>query len=172
MFLFAFFLTNDKVWFRKTFDLNYEKIRNFLFYRFGDIEKAEDLTQDVFIKLWENRKKIETGKEVPYLYKVASNLFNNQYKREKLHLEFVNTNDAKINTETPQYLLELKEFDIKLQEAISNLPETCRTIFLMNRIDKLTYAEIAEIRSVSVKAIEKQMHKALTLLKTELKVKV
>lgn len=172
MFLFAFIRSDHKMRFQKIFDENYERIRNFLYYRLGNIEKAEDLTQEVFVKLWENRKKIEEGKEKAFLYKVATNLFNNHHKREKIHLEFLNSKAIKVNIETPQYLLELNEFDKKLEEAISGLPEVCRTIFLMNRIDKYTYAEIAEIRSVTVKAIEKQMFKALTLLREKLKVKI
>ena len=159
---------SNKVWFKGIFDLHYEKIRNFLYYRLSDVDKAEDLAQDVFTKLWENRKKIEEGKELGFLFKVASNLFNNQYKREKFHLEFINENSCEDDLENPQYVLELKEFDQRLEQAISELPEKCRTIFLQNRIDKMTYNEIAELNSVSVKAIEKQMSKALALLKESL----
>jgi RNA polymerase sigma-70 factor (ECF subfamily) len=133
---------------------------------------AEDLTQDVFTTLWSKRKKVDKNKIVPLLYKIASNLFINKYRKDKRHLDFLNTKNIEKDIENPQYLLELKEFDNKLQTAIGNLPEKCRTIFLMNRIDKHSYSQIASIMSVSVKAIEKQMSKALGLLKEELKTKL
>ncbi|MBI9060877.1 MAG: hypothetical protein JEZ14_02735 [Marinilabiliaceae bacterium] len=59
MTLSVIFQRRDKKWFEKVFDLHYEKIRNFLFYRTSNMDKAEDLTQDVFMKLWENRKKVD-----------------------------------------------------------------------------------------------------------------
>lgn len=173
MFLsFLYHFKTDRTWFKRTFDLHYEKIRNYLYYRLGDMESAEDITQEVFVKLWENRKKIIEGKELGFLFQVASNLFKNHYKREKYHLEFVSNTKLKDDVETPEFVLEMKEFDERLQQAIADLPEKCRSIFLLNRIDKMTYAEIAECNQVSVKAIEKQMSKALSLLKSSLGMKL
>ena len=57
---------------------------------------------------------------------------------------------------------------IKLEKAISSLPERQREVFLLNRIEKKTYREIAELSGVSVKAIEKLMHKALLKLRVEI----
>jgi RNA polymerase sigma factor (sigma-70 family) len=61
--------------------------------------------------------------------------------------------------------LEEQEFKQQLEKAISDLPEGQREVFLLNRIDKKTYREIAEMLGVSVKAIEKRMHKALKALR-------
>jgi len=172
MTLSVIFQRRDKKWFEKVFDLHYEKIRNFLFYRTSNMDKAEDLTQDVFMKLWENRKKVDEKRVLSFLYKIAENHFINQYNKEKLHFKFTTANNENSFHETPEFLLEMKEFDQRLQGAIGELPEKCRIIFLMNRIDKQTYTQIAENLSVSVKAIEKQMHKALTLLREKLSVKI
>jgi len=57
---------------------------------------------------------------------------------------------------------------VKLENAISSLPERQREVFLLNRIEKKTYKEIAELSGVSVKAIEKLIHKALLKLRTEI----
>jgi RNA polymerase sigma-70 factor (ECF subfamily) len=56
----------------------------------------------------------------------------------------------------------------KLENAISSLPERQREVFLLNRIEKKTFREIAELSNVSVKAIEKLMHKALIKLRTQI----
>ncbi|HPR31036.1 MAG TPA: RNA polymerase sigma-70 factor [Prolixibacteraceae bacterium] len=152
-------------WFKNTFDEYYEFIRNYLYYLSGDIELAEDLTQDVFMKTWQLKDKINDETLKPLLFKIARNLFLNTRKRKKLDLKFVNTNVQRSENESPEYLLEMKEFDWRLQKALSALPEQCRTIFLLNRIDDMKYQEIADHFGVSIKAVEKQMSKALKLLR-------
>ena len=57
---------------------------------------------------------------------------------------------------------------MRIKKAIDNLPEKCRTIFILNRFEEKKYSEIAEIQGVSVKAIEAQMSKALKLLREQL----
>ncbi|MDG2450070.1 MAG: sigma-70 family RNA polymerase sigma factor, partial [Saprospiraceae bacterium] len=96
---------------------------------------------------------------------VANNLFLNQIQHQKVVLKFESRGHSERNDETPQFILEESEFKKKLEGAISSLPEDQRTVFLMNRIDKKKYREIAEIVGISVKAVEKRMHKALTHLR-------
>ena len=61
--------------------------------------------------------------------------------------------------------MEFSEFDLTIQQAISKLSEGQREVFLLNRIEKKTYNEIAELLEVSVKAVEKRMHKALVKIR-------
>ncbi|MEO0626668.1 MAG: sigma-70 family RNA polymerase sigma factor, partial [Bacteroidota bacterium] len=67
--------------------------------------------------------------------------------------------------ESPGFKMEETEFYQQLQSAIAALPEKNRIVFLMNRIDKLTYREIAERLEISQKAVEKRMSKALVELR-------
>ena len=161
-----------KNWFRDIFDKNYEYIRNYLFYLSGDIKLSEDLTQDVFLQLWENRKKVKDETLRSYLFTIARNCYFKDFRKQKTDLKFKSGYFEQIENESPEFLLELKEFDSKLQKTISDLPEKCRTIYLMNRIDEMTYQEIADSLQVTVKAIEKQMSKALKILRNELGVKI
>ncbi len=88
----------------------------------------------------------------------------------KVRLKFVNANPkANTSIETPEFKMEEEEFKVRLEAAIADLPETQREVFLMNRIDKMTYNEIAEALGVSVKAIEKRMGKALKTLRSKIK---
>lgn len=164
--------TKGKDWFKDIFEEHYEFIRNYLYYLSGDIDIAEDIVQDVFMKIWEVRDKIKDETLKPLLFKIARNLFYNSHKRKVLDLRFVNSSVAKNENESPEYLLEMKEFNAKLQKEISNLPEHCRTIFLMSRIDELKYHEIAARLKISVKAVEKQISKALKLLRQNIEYKV
>ncbi len=154
--------------FRKLFDDYYESVRNYLYYLSGDMELSEDLAQDVFLKLWEKKPKLEEKTIKPLLFTIARNLYFNQHKRKILAFRFVNSYLEKIEKESPEFLLEVKEFDQKLQDAMGQLPEKCRTYFLLNRIDGFKYHEIAENMAVSEKAVEKQISKAMKILKAKL----
>jgi len=142
-----------------------ESLRNFLYYKIGDFQQAEDLTQDAFGKLWLNCAKVISQKAKTYLFTIGRNLFLNQLKHQKIVLDFEDIRHSQASNLTPQFLLEEKEFRQHLQSAISALPEGQRLVFLMSRIDKKKYREIAEELEISVKAVEKRMHQALVTLR-------
>lgn len=159
-------------WFKSIFNEHYESIRNYLFYLSGDIDIAEDIVQDVFMKIWEKRDSINDDTVKPLLYRIARNLYFNLHKRNALDLKFISSKEDDAENESPEFVLEMKEFDAKLQKAISDLPEHCRTIFLLSRIDELKYQEIADRFNISIKAVEKQISKALKLLRKSIEYKV
>ena len=155
-------------WFKDIFDRNYEYIRNYLYYLSGDISLTEDLTQDVFMTLWEKRSAIRDETIRPLLFTIARNSYLKNKRHKNYDLKFRTTHLQEFDNKSPEYLLELKEFDKKLQKAIADLPGKCRPVFLMNRIDGMTYRQIAENTGVSVKAVEKQMSKALAFFRNKL----
>ena len=158
-------LERDNDWFRKVFDENYQYIRNFIYYLSGDTGIADDLSQDVFLHLWEERHKIREATTRSYLFTVAKNNYFKHHRKKTVRLNFTSKLIAEHENESPDYILELKEFDQKLQSAIAAIPDKTRAIFLMSRIDKMSYSEIAENLHVSNKAVEKHMSKALQLLR-------
>lgn len=155
----------DAATFKDVFDRYYDSIRNFLYYKSGDRNLAEDLTQESFLILWKKRENIDPDKVKSYLYTIANNLFLNEVKHQKVVLKFQQQKPQHIVKQTPQFLMEEQEFQHLLEKAIADLPEKNRIVFLMNRIEKLTYREIAERLELSVKAVEKRMHKALISLR-------
>ena len=142
-----------------------EALRNFMYYKTGNLAQAEDFVQDAFSKLWENCAKVPIEKAKSFLFTVANNLFLNQVEHKKVVLKFKNRPQKQQSDITPHFLLEEEEFRQRLEQAIADLPEGQRIVFLMNRMDKKTYREIAEILEISVKAVEKRMHKALSALR-------
>lgn len=140
-------------------------LRNFVYYKCGDIAQAEDIVQDAFSKLWLNCAKVPVEKAKSYLFTIANNLFLNQVEHRKVVLKFEKRGHSEKDNITPQHILEQEEFRQKLEKAISDLPENQRTVFLMSRIDKKKYKEIAEELDISQKAVEKRMHKALVFLR-------
>lgn len=151
--------------FETVFVSHAEHLRNYLYYKTGEMPRSEDLMQDAFSKLWQECAKVSVEKAKSYLFTVANNLFLNQEKRKKVVLKFEKSAPKSSRTESPQFLMEEKEFEKRLLEAIEALPEGQRAVFLMNRIDKLKYREIADVLGISIKAVEKRMHKALVKLR-------
>ena len=159
---------------KEVYDQYFESLRGFLYYKTGDIDLSEDLVQEVFIKVWEKRDGIKKETVKSLLYTIANNLMINHYKHKQVVLNHQGDVIAQNRTEqkSPQFVFEEKEFEKKLNEVILSLPEGCREVFLMNRIDKLKYDEIAERLDLSVKAIEKRMSKAIAIIKEKLGVKI
>ena len=153
--------------FSALFKANSKTVFNHIYYKYGNEEKAYDAVQEAFLKLWENCAKVTPEKAKSYVYTVANNLYLNVIKAEKVRLKYADkTTEA--SYESPEFLMEQNQFKDKLERALSNLPENQRTTFLLNRVDKKKYAEIAEMEGVSVKAIEKRMHLALKTLREQI----
>jgi len=154
--------------FSSVFKTNSKTVFNFIYYKFGNEEKAHDAVQEAFVKLWENCAKVSPEKAKSYLYTVANNLYLNVIKAEKVRMKYADLHSNSISNESPEFVLEEKQFQQKLDNALNALPENQRTTFLLNRIDGKKYAEIAEMEGVSVKAIEKRMHLALKTLREQI----
>ncbi len=161
--------TTKKICNPKDFAVFYEThakgLKRFLYYKYGDMNTLEDVAQDAFVKLWNNCEKVEYNKAKSFLYTCANNLFLNIKKHEKVilknrvHLVKHSTNEA------PDFLMEEKEFQIKLEKVINSLTPKQKEVFLLSRIEKKKYREIAEMLGITIKAVEKRMHKALMVMR-------
>ncbi len=151
---------------------NHSKLlRNYIYYKFGDLNQAEDIVQDAFIKLWNNCSKVPLDKAKSYIYTVATNLGISITRHQKVRFkyqDYITQRKKETHNESPEFVMLEKEYMEKLKKAIADLPERQREVFLLSRIDKKTYKEIAELSDVSVKAIEKLMHKALSTLRKKI----
>ena len=151
--------------FKKIWDAHAKSVRNFLWYKCGDEALAQDLMQEAFIRLWNKWSDIDPEKAKSFLFTVANNLFLDHVRHQKVVLKFQDSPRQERSAKDPQFELEEKEFKAQLEKAISDLPEGSREVFLMNRIESLSYKQIAEKLSISVKAVEKRMSKALKELR-------
>lgn len=161
---------------QEEFDVIFKKwfgpIRNFIYYRSGNIELSEDIAQDTFLKIWEIKEKIRPQTIKSLLYKIANNLFINKKEHDLVSIKLLSKIQVNQTSEAPDFDLEMKEFDSRLQRALAGLDEKKRTAFLMNRIDGFTYAEIAENLNITVKAVEKRIEKALNFLNEKIAMKL
>ncbi|MBV7267822.1 RNA polymerase sigma factor [Winogradskyella luteola] len=163
---------NRNICHSKTFETIYntyaKEIRRFLFFKTQDLDKAEDILQDVFVKLWDNCSNVDYNKVKSYIYSIANNMFLNAVKHQKVVQNFNKHNMKERTNESPEFIMLEKEFMQKLETTIASLPEKQREVFLMNRIEKKKYKEIALQLNISVKAVEKRMHQALVVMRKEI----
>lgn len=155
--------------FSSLFRTHARTLRNYLFYKFGNEEKANDLSQEAFLKLWEHCASVPKEKARSFLYTVANNAALNKIAHAKVVLAYEKSSPLRNQVaESPDFILEESEFEQKLQTAIGNLTEAQRTAFLLNRIDGKKYHEIATMLDISVKAVEKRISGALVALRKEI----
>ncbi|TRX13540.1 RNA polymerase sigma factor [Flavobacterium gawalongense] len=161
--------TCDKIIFSNFFRSHSKSLRNFIFYKYGNKDQADDLTQEAFIKLWQNCAAVPIEKAKSYIYIIANNNSLNEIAHQKVVLEYEkNFTGLDKTNENPEFILEEKQFKSKLLKSIENLNETQRVAFLMHRIDGKKYSEIAEELNISVKAVEKRIHLALVELRKKI----
>lgn len=159
-------------WFRSIFDQYYENIRSFAYYKTGDVDLAEDIVQETFLKIWTNRSEVKSDTLKSLLYTIASNIIKNHFKHQKVVFNFQkNDQPNELSDETDSNLRQ-EELNRELQDALAEIPEKSREVFLMNRIEGLTYTDIADRLSLSVKAIEKRMSEALSIIRSRISYKI
>jgi RNA polymerase sigma-70 factor (ECF subfamily) len=152
--------------YKSVFDSHFKLLRNFLVYRYKNVQRAEDVAQNAFVILWENCGVIKPEQAKSFLFTTAIRLSLNMLKHDKVVLNFALKSDkTQVHSQSPEFLMVENELRIALEKAISDLPEKQRTVFLMNRFENQSYSDIAELLGLSVKAVEKRMHNALLSLR-------
>ncbi len=152
--------------FQQLFEVYFEPIKRFIYYKSGNEELASDITQEVFLKLWEKRKSIKQETVKPLLYTMAEHIFIDKWRKEKVELCFVMKNDLEISEgNTPEIAYNYQETKAKYERILAVMPQKNREVFLMSRMEGLKYREIAERLGISSKTVEKRMSEALAEFK-------
>ena len=160
-------ICNERL-FSSFFKKHVKGLNNFLYFKFGERLNPDDKVQEAFVKVWENCHKIAPDKAKSFLYTTANNLMLNQVSHEKVKLKYRENKKIETNNESPEFLLEEKEYLKKIEIAIANLTEPQRVAFLLNRTEGKKFKEIAEILGISVKAVEKRIYGALKKLRKDI----
>jgi RNA polymerase sigma-70 factor, ECF subfamily len=153
------------------FKTYYEDLARYAFSILKKSEDSEDLVQQVFVNFWEKREQtIISGSLKSYLFRSVHNQCLNKIKHDKVKANYVVHSqyyDTKYHSEVEEEL-EGKELAEKIEMVIESLPNQCRKIFVMNRMEALKYKEIADKLDISIKTIENQIGKALKILRGSL----
>ena len=129
-----------------------------------DHDTAEEIVQDLFFRLWDERNKIKIETSLNgYLFRAVHNrclhLLEHRKVIEKHEREIMQ--EQKESNENVSELIQYNELQSAVARVLERLPERCGRIFCMNRFEGLKYNEIAEKLAVSVKTVEADMGKAL-----------
>lgn len=150
-------------------DVYYKKLCNYATNLARDSFKSEDIVQNVMIKMWRQREKLNKDISIKnYLYKSVYNEFIDQYRKdlavsslEKKYIEGLDTFYEFKQEEGD----EVKRLIKLVYTAINQLPPKCKETFLLSKQEGLTYIEISEFQNVSINTVEKQMVKAFSILR-------
>ncbi len=156
--------------FEQVFKEHFKGLHAYAFTIVRDDADAEEIVQNVFYKLWERREQMGELQSVnAYLYRSVYNESLNYLKHQKVKMAY----QSHSANHTPQFAgandnASVKELEGRIQAALNDLPEQCRTVFQLSKFEELKYREIAERLGISVKTVENQMGKALKILRTKL----
>jgi RNA polymerase sigma-70 factor, ECF subfamily len=128
---------------------------------------SEEVVQEVFINLWENRKSITIKTSLEkYLYISVKNRSYNYFRDNfKLILSEIDGIEIPYN---PNGYLEFNELKKICEKAIDELPLKCKEIFMLSREEGLSYRQIADMKGISYKTVENQLGIALKKLRNQL----
>lgn len=155
-------------------DLYYEQLCNYAQNLARDDYQSEDIVQNVIVRIWQQRDKLNSNINIKnYLYRSVYNEFIDQYRRSNAITAL-----EKKYIEGLDIVLEDEDFNnserimAMVMKTVENLPPKCRETFLLSKKEGLTYIEIAEYQNVSVNTVEKQIGKAIRIVRETLTDKI
>jgi RNA polymerase sigma-70 factor (ECF subfamily) len=157
------------------FDLLYKKYSARL-YKFGysllkSQEETENLIQDVFLNLWQSRKRVNKGSSIKsYVFTIAYNLAISNLRKKVRDTEFVDYLKSlqEINEEPANVELEYNELSDKLDKILESLPKRQKEVYILHRVEGLKYSDISERLNISENTIENHMSRALKTIREKL----
>lgn len=157
--------------FEYLFDHYYDWLCNYIFKLSGNRNLSKDMVQEVMVRIWEKREKITiNGSLKGYLFRSCHNQFLQHIRKEKRQPDLLD----KIRWDTiyDSYFEKKEEEEahaqaarLKLDELLDKLPPKCKEIFIMNKLERRKYREIAKDMGISIKTVENQMSKALKIIR-------
>lgn len=151
-----------------------KKLYNFAFNFLKNKEDAEEIVQNVFMKIWETRLEIDPELSFGgYIFRIAKNMLINKFKKkltEKVYIDYLLTTheDTILPVEQEIHYLELNQ---EIERLISSLPSKRREIFQLSQHEGLTYREIAKKLNISVNTVNTQISKSLEHIRYHLREK-
>lgn len=157
----------DEKAFEKIYLNYYKKTLYFITGLIKSEHDAEELAQEVFIKLWTNRKTIDPGRSVhSYMYTIARNIAFNFLKHKLVERDYIHeyppTEEA---TESSEEILFAKELALLIEMTVNKMPAQRQRIYKLSREEGLTNDEISIRLQISKKTVENQLSLALGELK-------
>lgn len=154
--------------FERIYNKYADDVHNFLYYKYGAQYNPRDKTQEAFMKLWDNCKKVPFAKAKSFLFSVANNMMLNEIKHQKVVLKHQKIKPKHYTNETPEFVLEQEQYFERYNKVLANLKEEHRVAFLLSKAEGKKHSEIAEMLGVTQKVVEYRIYSAFNVLKKKL----
>lgn len=147
--------------FRSLFIKYFPKIKYFISHLIKSEAIADELTQDIFLKVWENKDTLPDIRSInAYLYRMAKhsaiNYLEHKYIEEAYRVEYTQPESTR-----PEEELEAKELEFLIRLTVDRMPEQRRKIYVMSRVEYIKNSEIAKTLDISEKTVNNQLSLAL-----------
>ena len=162
----------DKDAYQELFIRYAPRIFNFANSYLKNKDEAEELLQNVFLKVWENHSSLNESKNIKaYIFKIAINAFYDYVKRKNIENAFIDfaKNNYEVKSNSTWQDVIYNEMVSNLNALVEKLPEQRRKIFRLSKEDGLTNDEIAHKLNLSKRTVENQLYRALSFLKEHFK---
>jgi len=151
--------------FKLIFTSYWNPLLNFANRIVKDEAQSENIVQDTFLFIWENKSRLDHEKNLKtYLFTTVRNKSLN-FINSAAESKRSESDAGDIEADSTFKAMENKELREALERAVEELPVKCKEIFIMSKFSHLTYREIAEILGISIKTVETQMTRALKKLR-------
>ncbi len=164
----------NTVTFKKILQEQKNRILSYAFYFLRNREDAEDVTQEVFVKLWQCQDEIDQNKVLPWMMRVAHNQCIDVFRKKKMNKSHyrISLND-RLETAgyqsdkmaNPESCYEYSETQELLLHALKTLPEKTRSMMLLHYFQGFKYEMIGEILNISVNTVKVTIHRGKKKLK-------
>ena len=160
---------NNSLAFQQFYNKYYQRLLSYIITFTKDRDQAKDIVQEAFVILWTNRESIDTSKSPKsYIFFVAKNIFIDHYRKEKRDLQFlIELKETALSEQIENDSEEIKQRIEKMKRMIENLPEKCKIILKLSKIEGLNYQEIANHLNISPKTVESQMRIAFNKIREQ-----
>ncbi len=160
-------------WFDSSMRLYRDRVFGFAVQFLGNRADAEDVTQDVFIRLWKNREVVDQSLVQPWLFRVARNACVDLYRRRRLQPTAVSEEDVSVATAAsdgpgPDEWTDQRIFEQHLGLALRQLPDLQRSIVILREIQGLKYDEICETLELPMSTVKVYLHRGRRALRRQL----
>ena len=160
----------DHAAFEQLFKRFYASLADYALRFVESRDAAEDVVQEVFLKLWEIRRRLPDADSAgAYLHRAVRNRSLNHLRRRRLWLKWQQESPSEADATPADRSTEEAELTDLVRRAVKDLPPRTREVFLLSRDQCLTYPEIAATLSISVKTVETLMGRALKALRQRLR---
>jgi len=141
----------------------------FFLRRIRNFSEAEDLTQEVLLRVTQKSATLDTGRPDAYVFQIAANLLRDRARRNNVRDTYLSgtavLEENRIEERDPDRVLQGKQSLVTVTNALREMPERTRTIFILFRLENLKQHQIADMLGVSVRTVEQHVVRASLLLR-------